>query len=333
MSPASTTETQPLEASNGEVSRSPIVAEGLSKRYPSGVLAVDELGLSIGSGQVFGFLGPNGAGKTTAIKMMLGLITPTSGRVRLNGHDVHDERAEAVRQVGAVLEGARNVYWQLSAWNNLVYFGRLKGMATADARQQARWLLRELDLWDRRNEPVGEYSRGMAQKVAVAAALVADPPILLLDEPTLGLDVEAARTIRGWIRELADTYGKTIVLTSHQLDTVQELADRVGVIRDGRLIADLPTADLLARFRRDDHYRITVDGSLADVPLPPGFATHAENGTTTISGTVDSHRALYRLLDRLGEHDVSLRAVTSHEPDLEDVFVELVNSRTAYQDG
>lgn len=310
--------------------RAMIAAEGLTKVYPSGVRSVDDVSLSVAAGEVYGFLGPNGAGKTTTIKMMLGLVTPTAGRVWLNGYDAHRQRAGAVRQVGTVLEGARNVYWQLSAWHNLLYFGRLKGLPSREVRPRARWLLEQLDLWDRRGEPVGEYSRGMQQKVAVAVALIADPPILLLDEPTLGLDVDAARTIRGWIRDLAETHGKTIVLTSHQLSLVQELAHRVGVIRDGRLIADLATDQLLARFRHGDRYELVVDGEHPDLALPDSFTAHPDNGTTVIAGTIDNAESLYQLIGRMHRDGLMLRSVGQPQPDLEEIFVHLVHDRSIH---
>ncbi len=130
------------------------------------VVAVDGLSLRIPAAHVFGFLGPNGAGKTTTIKMMLGLVRPDGGHTRLNGHDVARDRAGAMRQVGAVLEGSRNVYWGLSAWQNLMYFGRLKGQRGRDIAPRAERLLGDLALWDRRDDPVGTFSRGMQQKVA-----------------------------------------------------------------------------------------------------------------------------------------------------------------------
>lgn len=210
---------------------------GLSKVYHRGkgteVRAVDDLSLSVPVGQVVGLLGPNGAGKTTTIKMMCGLVTPTEGRVHLNGYDVARERPMAVRQVGAVLEGARNVYWSLSAWQNLLYFGRLKGLSRKSIVPRAESLLRSLDLWKQRHQAVSGYSRGMQQKVAIAAALITDPPILLLDEPTIGLDVQTARTVKDWIATLAHEQGKTIVLTTHQLALAQELSDRVAIIHRG----------------------------------------------------------------------------------------------------
>src|SRR5260370_30921752 len=134
------------------------------------------------------------------------------------------ERSHAVRQLGAVLEGSRNVYWPLTGWQNLMYFGRLKGLRGHEIKPRAEQLLADLGLWDRRNETVGSYSRGMQQKVAIAAALITDPPIILLDEPTIGLDVEAARTVRDSIAHLAADEGKTTVLTTHQLGLAQELA-------------------------------------------------------------------------------------------------------------
>src|SRR5713101_2413466 len=187
---------------------------GLTKRYGKGaraLTAVDHVSLTVPYGQVFGLLGPNGAGKTTTIKMMTGLVTPTEGTALVGGYDVGRHRGDAVRQIGAVLEGSRNVYWSLSAWQNLLYFGRLKGLSRRLIAPRAESLLRSLDLWERRHQAVGSYSRGMQQKVAIAAALITDPPILLLDEPTLGLDVQMARTVKDWIARLAHEQGKTVV--------------------------------------------------------------------------------------------------------------------------
>src|SRR6266498_1128954 len=159
---------------------SPAIAlRGLTKRFGH-LTAGDEVSLEVPRGQVFGLLGPNGAGKTTTIKMMTGLVTPTSGTVLLGGYDIATRRSRAVQQVGAVLEGSRNVYWSLSAWQNLLYFGRLKGLRAAEIKPRAERLLTDLDLWDRRDETVGSFSRGMQQKVAIAAALITDPPIILL---------------------------------------------------------------------------------------------------------------------------------------------------------
>ncbi|MEV0649565.1 ABC transporter ATP-binding protein [Phytomonospora sp. NPDC050363] len=298
---------------------------GLSKRYgPTAPPAVDDVSLSVEPGCVFGFLGPNGAGKTTTIKIAAGLLSPTAGRVALNGCDVATRRSAAMAQFGAVLEGSRNVYWNLSAWQNLIYFGRLKGMPKAAAASRASDLLTELDLWERRDEKVGGFSRGMQQKVAIAAALIADPSIVLLDEPTLGLDVEATRTVKKWIATLSADQGKTILLTTHQLDVVEELCDRVAVIRKGKVVTDLPTGELLAGFRRRDVYDVHIEGDPALPELPEGFTVAHGEETTTISGQVADPLEIYRLLDRLREHRVVLRSLAQVQPGLEDVFLSLV---------
>jgi ABC-2 type transport system ATP-binding protein len=228
---------QPNQTADGRPSA--IDVTDLSKVYQRSkdaqVRAVDHLSLSVPAGQEVAFLGPNGAGKTTTIKMLCGLVLPTSGQVRLNGYDVGRQRPMAVLQVGAVLEGARNVYWQFTAWQNLLYFGRLKGLRRGQITPRAERLLRALDLWDVRHQVVGGFSRGMQQKVAIAAALITDPPILLLDEPTLGLDVRTARTVKDWLVRLAHEQGKTILLTTHQLALAQEVGDRVAIINHGRL--------------------------------------------------------------------------------------------------
>jgi ABC-2 type transport system ATP-binding protein len=289
------------------------------------VHAVENLSLSVPAGQVVGLLGPNGAGKTTTIKMMCGLVTPTSGRVHLNGYDVASERPMAVRQVGAVLEGARNVYWQLSAWQNLLYFGRLKGLSRRLIVPRAEYLLHSLDLWERRHRAVGGFSRGMQQKVAIAAALITDPPILLLDEPTLGLDVQTARTVKDWIAQLAHEQDKTIVLTTHQLALAQELCDRVAIMHQGQLVTDLPVRALLDRFRQDT-YEIRLGKPLepAAAPWLTGFSVTSEDGQSRIRGPISDQTQLYDLLAQVRTQNLPLIAVEPVEPKLEDVFVQIL---------
>jgi ABC-2 type transport system ATP-binding protein len=301
-----------------------IEISGLTKVYgASKTKAVDDISLSVPAGTVFGFLGPNGAGKTTTIKILAGLLSATSGQVRLNGWDVAHQRAAAMEQFGAVLEGSRNTYWTLSAMRNLVYFGRLKGMRTFEARSRAEELLRDLDLWERRDDKVGGYSRGMQQKVAVAASLIADPPIVLLDEPTIGLDVEATRTVKDWIRTLSKERGKTILLTTHQMNVVEELCDRVAVIRKGQVVTDLPIGALLARSRERDRYEIRIDGTADGLVLPEGF-TMVSGETTLISGRLADPQDLYPIVDRLRAYGAVIESMAQVQPDLEDIFLDLV---------
>jgi ABC-2 type transport system ATP-binding protein len=301
----------------------------MTKRFGKGagaVTAVDHVSLTVPYGQVFGLLGPNGAGKTTTIKMMTGLVTPTEGKVLVGGYDIGRQRGDAVRQIGAVLEGSRNVYWSLSAWQNLHYFGRLKGLRGAEIRPRGERLLRELGLWERRHQAVGGFSRGMQQKVAVAAALISDPPIMLLDEPTIGLDVEAARTVRQWVVRLARDERKTVVLTTHQLAMAEELCDRVAVMRDGRVVADLPTRELLQRYV-ENRYQVQVAASEATplTPLLPAGATLGQvDGHASIELSSADQQPLHALLGTLHQRNVPLLSVTRVQPSLEEIFVKLV---------
>jgi ABC-2 type transport system ATP-binding protein len=280
--------------------------------------------------QVIGLLGPNGAGKTTIIKMISGVVTPTAGTVRLGGYDVARQRAQAVRQIGAVLEGSRNVYWPLSAWENLMYFGQLKGLRPAAIKPRAERLLTELGLWGRRHEPVGSFSRGMQQKVAVSAALITDPPIILLDEPTIGLDVEAARTFKDWITHLARDEHKTIVLTTHQLEVAQQLSGRIAVVKEGEVIADLPTAELLAR-HAGNRFEIRITGSLNDAALPAGARVEPDGGETRVVLPGTDSASVYAVLDRLRESGAGLVSVTRAQPSLEEVFIRLIHNGPADQ--
>jgi ABC-2 type transport system ATP-binding protein len=306
-----------------------IEISGLTKVYGTAkVRAVDDVSLSVPAGTVFGFLGPNGAGKTTTIKILSGLLSATEGQVRVNGYDVARKRSAAMEQIGAVLEGSRNVYWTLTAWQNMLYFGRLKGMRKAAAQDRAEELLTGLDLWERRNEKVGDYSRGMQQKVAIAAALIADPPILLLDEPTIGLDVEATRTVKEWVRTLSTDRRKTVLLTTHQMNVVEELCDRVAVIRRGQVVTDQPTRELLGRFRQRDRYVIEIDRMTDELDLPDGFEATSTDETTTITAKLAEPPELYELVDRLRDRGAVLRSLAQVQPDLEDVFLDLIKDRS-----
>ena len=302
---------------------------GLTKIYPGkhGQVrkAVDNLNLEVPRGQVFGFLGANGAGKTTTIKTLCGLIIPDSGQIYVNDYQVARERGQAMRQIGAVLEGTRNVYWRLSAWQNLLYFGRLKGQSGRALHERAARLLRELELWERRNDPLRTFSRGMQQKVAIACALIADPPIVLLDEPTLGLDLQAALTVKAWVARLAREQGKTVVLTTHQLDIAQDLCDRVAIMRSGKLLANQPLDGLLRLFKQE-RYQIRLRGELSPQqavhfqPLTPSY----ENGISLLSGEIHDQATLYRYLDETRALSLPLLSVTRVEPDLEAIFLQLM---------
>jgi ABC-2 type transport system ATP-binding protein len=207
-----------------------IHAEGLTKRFGS-LTAVDQISLDIDEGEVFGFLGPNGAGKTTTVRMLAALISKTSGRAEVAGYEIGKEADELkIRQRIGVLPENVGLYEATSAYQNLEYFGRLHRMDAATLRSNIERLLRMMGLWEKKDDPVSTFSKGMKQKVAIARALVHDPILLFLDEPTANLDPEAAKMVRDVILELKKE-NRTIFLNTHNLDEAQRICDRVGILR------------------------------------------------------------------------------------------------------
>ena len=212
-----------------------IHTENLTKSFGDH-LAVDQLSLDIGDGEVFGFLGPNGAGKTTTIRMLTSLIAPTSGTARVVGFEVGRDDGQIRRNVGILTE-TPGMYDRLSARRNLTIFARLYEVEAVD--RQVEKYLRLLGLWDRRDDPVGEFSKGMRQKLAIARSLLHEPRVIFLDEPTAALDPEASRLVHDFITELKGQ-GRTIFLCTHNLDEADRLCDRVAVFKTNLRVVDTP---------------------------------------------------------------------------------------------
>jgi ABC-2 type transport system ATP-binding protein len=207
-----------------------IHAENLTKKF-GGVTAVDAVSLDVEDGEVFGFLGPNGAGKTTTVRMLATLISRTSGRAEVAGCEIGKASDELkLRQRIGVLPENVGLYESTSAYQNLEYFGQLHGMDAATLRNNIERLLRLMNLWEKKDDPVSTYSKGMKQKVAIARTLVHDPILLFLDEPTANLDPEASKMVRDVILELKKEK-RTIFLNTHNLDEAQRICDRVGILR------------------------------------------------------------------------------------------------------
>jgi ABC-2 type transport system ATP-binding protein len=200
------------------------------------VTALDGLDLDVPAGTIFGFLGPNGAGKTTTIRLLLGLLEPSAGRAMVHGHDTRTDGAAVRERSGALLEHS-GLYERLSAEDNLDFYGQVWRMPRADRHARIRALLEPLGLYERRQEPVGRWSRGMKQKLAVARALFHRPSLLFLDEPTAGLDPVAAATLRDDLLRLVSAEGVTVFLTTHNLGEAERVCGLVAVIKEGRLLA------------------------------------------------------------------------------------------------
>ena len=210
------------------------------------VRAVDGLSLEVPSGIIFGFLGPNGAGKTTTINLLLGLLEPTSGRAEVLGFDTRTQADEVRSRTGVLLEH-HGLYEQLSAQDNLEFYGRIWRLPASERRGRIKELLTHIGLWERRKEPVGAWSKGMKHKLALARALLHRPPLVLLDEPTAGLDVMAAAAVRDDLEALAAREGVTVFLTTHNMAEAERLCAQVAVIREGSLVAIGHPDELRAR--------------------------------------------------------------------------------------
>lgn len=223
-----------------------VVADNLTKSFPtpSGAekIAVDRLTFTVAEGQIYGLLGPNGAGKTTTLRMLSGLMAPTSGTGRLAGYDVATQPREVKRVLG-FLTANTGLYQRLTPRELLVYFGQLHGLQKPEAEARADHLVRWLRMESFAHLRCGALSTGQKQRVNIARALVADPLILILDEPTLGLDVLSNRVILEFIRRERDA-GKTIILSTHYLDEAESMCDKIGLLHNGRLVAEGDLASL-----------------------------------------------------------------------------------------
>jgi ABC-2 type transport system ATP-binding protein len=220
----------------------------LTRRYGA-TLAVDNLTLELRPGEIFGFLGPNGAGKTTTFKMAVGLLRPDSGSVKICGFDIKQEERQAKACIGFVADDPF-LYEKLNAEEFLELVCALWNVSRMDGEKRAERLLRLFDLYNVRADLIDTYSKGMKRKIALAAALIHDPKVLILDEPTDGLDPAAARMVRDLLRELADR-GKTVFLSTHILEIAERFCDRVGIIDQGRLVAIGSVDELLVRRREE----------------------------------------------------------------------------------
>jgi len=227
---------------------SAIQIKNLSRDFGS-LRAVDNLTLDVPTGTIFGFLGPNGAGKTTTIRLLLGLLEPTEGSAQVLGFDTRTHSGEVRARTGALLENT-GIYEQLSAEDNLEFYGRAYLVPVEERKQRIKDLLVQIGLWERRSERSGDWSRGMKQKLALARTMIHRPPLVLLDEPTAGLDVAAAVAVREDLTNLASREGVTIFLTTHNMAEAEKICNQVAVIKQGKLVTIGHPDELRARTGR-----------------------------------------------------------------------------------
>ncbi len=303
------------------------------KKEPKALFtAVNGVDLQIQYGEIFGLLGPNGAGKSTTIRMLCTLLEPTSGTARVNGYDIVKQANDVRRSLGTVLAGERSIYWKLTGRENLEYFAALYHIPAAVAKKRVDELIERMELKDRANELVEKYSTGMRQRVAIAKALLARPPILLLDEPTLGLDPQAARNLRELIAQLKQE-GHTILLTTHYMEEADQLSDRIGIIDDGKIIALDTPEGLKRRIEQKEIIRLEVSGwqeyigeRLRAMQEVENLVVRRQNEADTweVSLQAASSRAvLPKLMENISQNGTRLVNMNIVKPSLEDVFIHL----------
>jgi len=323
---------QPLddETPDADHGNTALSVDGLSKTFGNGaesVTAVDDVSFTVSSGSIVGILGPNGAGKTSLIKLILGLVRPDSGTAEIAGYDVFEESRKVHRNVDAMMEGARNDYWRLTVEENLRFFASVSGQDPDSISDRHEELLRQLDLEDKKDEEVRHLSRGMKQKVALASTLASDVPIVFLDEPTLGLDVESSLRLRREIDNIVQERGLTVVLSSHDMDTIQELCDRAIIMSDGEVIADDSIDNLLEMFRTQE-----FEFSVRNLEAAQQERLQSEFNTTNVTSYDDRDQftvavdteTFFRLSRTLEQMDVRILTIETVTPDLEEIFMNIV---------
>jgi ABC-2 type transport system ATP-binding protein len=305
----------------------PVIAiSKLSKAYASGLQALKNVDLEIRKGEIFALLGPNGAGKTTLISIVCGIVTPTSGAVRVDGRDIIRDYRVTRAKIGLVPQELHTDTFE-TVWATVSFSRGLFGRAPNQAYLQK--VLQQLSLWDRRNDRIRTLSGGMKRRVLIAKALAHEPEILFLDEPTAGVDVELRRDMWALVRRMRES-GVTIILTTHYIDEAEEMADRIGVINKGELVVVEEKSTLMKKLGKKQltlhllEPMASIPSALADWKLT------LNNGGSELEYTFDAHEertGIPSLLRRLGELGIGFKDLQTRQSSLEDIFVSLVTEK------
>jgi ABC-2 type transport system ATP-binding protein len=307
---------------------SPIISvEGLSKTYATGFQALKTVDLTIERGEIFALLGPNGAGKTTLISIICGIVNPSGGHVRIDGHDVVADYRAARTLIGLVPQELSTDMFE-TVINTVTFSRGLFGKPKNPAHIEK--VLRDLSLWEKRDSKIMALSGGMKRRVMIAKALSHEPQVLFLDEPTAGVDVELRRSMWEMVRALRAT-GVTVILTTHYIEEAEEMADRVGVIRQGEIVLVEEKAALMRKLGRRQ-LKLHLREPMAALPpalADPALELSADGAelTYTFDATADQG-GVADLLRRLAQHGVDFKDLQTSESSLEDIFVSLVRGRT-----
>lgn len=308
----------------------------LFKKRTEILRAVNGVSFSINKGEIFSLLGPNGAGKTTTIKMLATLLIPNSGTASVLGYDIVREDFQVRKILTAVLPGERTLYWKLTVKENLRYFGSLYGLESSSASRQIDKLLSFFDIEEKRNVLVEKLSSGQKQKVVLSRALLPDPQVILLDEPTLGLDPSSAKSLRQLIKEIS-SQGKTILLTTHYMYEADEISDKVAIINDGKIVRLDTSANLKRELNTEKILRLQIDRWSerleAELSRKYGFSKiecQSKNGHYELEANLPPQKPLKGDFKSPGlpevakfchDHDIAINKASVDEPTLEDVFI------------
>jgi ABC-2 type transport system ATP-binding protein len=305
------------------------------------VNALDNLNLNIKQGELFGLLGPNGAGKTTLVKILCTLLPPDQGTAIVNGFDVAKQPMQVKQSIGTLFSvGERGFFWRLSGYSNLEFFAAINNVSRSGRQQRIMEVLELVGLKEKAFEVFQKYSGGMKRKLALARALLADPPILLLDEPTTGLDVTSSRNIRDFIKnDLSKKHGKTVLYTTHYIEEVSQMSDRVAILNKGKLVAlDTPEA-LKGMAKKGEVADIVVKNmstaqvnSLRGLAGVSGLAAEVQDsvlGQTRLRIRLEHADALPTVLDFFFREKIKLVNFRQEEPTLEDAFIELTGAASS----
>lgn len=290
-------------------------------------VAVDNISFNMKEGEIIGILGPNGAGKTTTIKCICGLVSPTSGNIFIDEVDVVKNTRFCMSKVSAVLEGTRNIYWRLTPRENLSFFAGLQGISRRESKSYIDELIESFKLKEKENTQSRYLSKGMQQKLAIACCIVKNTPIILLDEPTLGLDVEFSFEIRALIKELSKKEARTVFLSSHDMDVVKDVCERVVIINKGKIVTD-ETVDKLSKLFQTSSYTVEV-GALNQSQIEE-IKTHfdlvhiIEDNITKIDVDLPSSDNFYTFIDTLKTNNVKINSISRKEPDFEEIYLKII---------
>jgi ABC-2 type transport system ATP-binding protein len=303
-----------------------ISIQGLTKTYASGLEALKKIDLEIDKGEIFALLGPNGAGKTTLISIVCGIVTPSTGAVRVGGHDILKDYRATRSMIGLVPQELHTDMF-VTTWDAVRFSRGLFGKAPN--AQYLEQVLRDLSLWEKRNDRIMTLSGGMKRRVLIAKALAHEPEILFLDEPTAGVDVELRRDMWELVRKLRER-GTTIILTTHYIEEAEEMADRVGVISKGELILVEEKASLMKKLGKKQ-LTLHLQEPMKEIPASLSeWKLVLKNGGMDLEYSFDGREertGIPALLKRLGELGIGFRDLNTEQSSLEDIFVSLVSER------